>query len=408
MTEHQQSTHEEYTLLDYQLNQNHHLHNLRERQEVVNTNTMEDSQSDYLLLDPNRTPMHTHAIDEEPTQSSDYLFLGREQDDHYQEVMTTTTVSPTSAPSMRGTKSFKINQEQETSNNQGKDRIRQVKPTTSQTHHYHTSIHTKTSHDNNKDLPLSPSDSTSTLQFYDLRAGLQIYGLSPENINDVEDVPEELVELHRKNAREKNGVNPEDLPEVWMAPPAPDSDGGSDSNNDGDDDEVELVQRAPDQDDDTTASSNTQACRSIQGKYGERTLKNPGVILRYQYELIQDTNDIDYTYTSNNGEEVRDGTEYLIENIVPSFEQGVGDVLVNALFEECGGGMRRKKKERRFLRLGTMKEHGLESWRELKSSTVVGLDGEPEDFPLGQGGECLLLVCWVDVVSIAFFSRDVD
>lgn len=196
-----------------------------------------------------------------------------------------------------------------------------------------------------------------------------------------------------------------------MAPPAPDSENGDSGNNsDGDDDEVELVQRAPDQDDDTATSSSsnaqTMACRSIQGKYGERTLKNPGVILRYQYELIQDTNDIDYTYLSsgNDGMEVRDGTEYLIENIVPSFEQGVGDVLVNALFEECGGGMRRKKKERRLLRFGTKKEnneHGLEGWRELKSSTVVGLDGEPEDFPLGQGGECLLLV-WVDVVSIAF------
>jgi len=162
---------------------------------------------------------------------------------------------------------------------------------------------------------------------------------------------------------------------------------------------VELVQRAPDQDDDTaSSSSNTQtmACRSIQGKYGERTLKNPGVILRYQYELIQDTNDIiDYTYSNggDSGIEIRDGTEYLIENIVPNLEQGVGDVLVNALFEECGGGMRRKKKERRLLRFGTKKEnehhyHGLESWRELKSSTVVGLDGEPEDFPLGQG-ECI-------------------
>ena len=108
MAEHQQSTHEEYTLLDYQWNQNHHLHNLRERQEAVVNMPTSDSQSDYLLLDPNRTPMHTHAIDE-PTPS-DYLFLGREQDDHdYQEeVMTTASVSPTSAPSMRGTKSFKI------------------------------------------------------------------------------------------------------------------------------------------------------------------------------------------------------------------------------------------------------------------------------------------------------------
>lgn len=158
-----------------------------------------------------------------------------------------------------------------------------------------------------------------------------------------------------------------------MAPPAP---GDNVSLVDGvsyygGDDTVELVQRAPNEDDagdddDATESGgggSSSNCRSIQGKYGERHKNNPGIVLRYQYELIQDLTGIDWTI-NDRGE--RDGSAYLVENIVPNLEQGVGDVLVRTFFDECSG------RKRRLRRLNTM---------------VVGLDGEPPDFPLEQGGE---------------------
>ena len=216
-------------------------------------------------------------------------------------------------------------------------------------------------------LPLPASDSESITRFYDLRA---IHNSSPRIGSDALDyVPQEIIELHIKKSKEKNGVNPEELPEVWKAPPPPEENNQDTANGNGDtnedDDEVELVQRAPDSNPNDDISD---SCRTIRGKYGERSSKNPGIILRYQYELIQDLSNIDYSMNSR-GE--RDGTEYLVENVVPALEQGVGDLLVRTLFEECGG-----RRIRRRMRGG----------RRLKS-TVVGLDGEPDDFPLEQGGE---------------------
>ena len=241
---------------------------------------------------------------------------------------------------------------------------RQPKPTNQLTT---SSFHSKSNiNPRPRPPPLLPSESEESstsetiAKFYDLRA---IHNLSPHE--DLDFVPQEIIELHVKHAKEKNGKNPDELPEVWKAPPPPevtvDDEGDVDPNDD-----VEMVSRAPDYNDDE--STNNDICRSIQGKYGERSSKNPGIILRYQYELIQDLEGIDWTI---NAEGERDGTEYLTENVVPALEQGIGDVLVRALFEECGGGMRR-------LRWG--------EGRGLKS-TVVGLDGEPADFPLGQGGE---------------------
>lgn len=381
MAEHRQTAHEEYLLLDYQSNQSNHLHHLRERQIDTTTTITEDSPEDYLLLD--RPPTN-----DEP--SSDYLLLGRQEPSDHEDVA---NPSPTPAPSTTKAAGESLPTVIIPEENGETLRIRQAKPTSSQ-HHSHIStsnLHSKSNRqDHSSSLPLPPSDSQTTLQFYDLRAGsgLQIYGLSPDNDADIDFVPLELVELHKKNAREKNGKNPDSLPEVWRAPPAPDTQDNSSGENGGDD-EVELVQRAPDQETADSDAATASMCRTIRGKYGERDVKNPGVILRYQYELIQDTDDI-VTYDTNG---FVDGTEYLVENIVPSLEQGVGDVLVEALFEECGGGMK-KKKRGRGLRRGRKEEEYEVEWgrRELKS-TVVGLDGEPEDFPLGQGGESVSMLC---------------
>lgn len=241
---------------------------------------------------------------------------------------------------------------------------RQPKPTTQTA--TTSNFHSKTSfHPREPPPQIVPSEELSDTisKFYDLRS---IHNASPR-INDV-DAPPEIVQLHVKQSKEKNGVNPDELPEVWKAPPAP-SDQQDGEEGEGDtlstNDDIELVSRAPDSNNDDSVIIE-DSCRSIQGKYGERSSKNPGIILRYQYELIQDLEGVDYTMDEMGRP---DGSEYLTENIVPVLEQGIGDLLVRALFEECGGGMRR-------LRLG----------RNLKS-TVVGLDGEPVDFPLGQGGE---------------------
>ena len=104
--------------------------------------------------------------------------------------------------------------------------------------------------------------------------------------------------------------------------------------------------------------------------YGSHSSKNPGIVLRYQYELVQDLTGIDWTINSN-GE--RDGTEYLVEQVVPAVEEEmVGEVLVPALFDVCG--VRRSR--------------GI---RELVVGNVVGIDMKPNDFPLPQTGTFLRL-----------------
>eukprot|EP00804_Cyclotella_cryptica_P014286 CCRYP_018650-RA/>CCRYP_018650-RA protein AED:0.36 eAED:0.36 QI:381/1/1/1/1/1/2/212/618 len=219
--------------------------------------------------------------------------------------------------------------------------------------------------------PTSPTNPSLSLQFYsDLRSSYHLR--SPHDGGGY--IPPEIIELHIKHSRENPVSNPDELPEVWLAPPAP-GDTASDVEEVtyyGGDDAVELVQRAPNEDgngdDDATPGNgvdgSSSTCRSIQGKYGERHKNNPGIVLRYQYELIQDLTGVDWTI-NDRGE--RDGSEYLVENIIPNLEQGVGDVLVRTFFDECGGG------KRRLRRLNSM---------------VVGLDGEPPDFPLEQG-ECI-------------------
>jgi hypothetical protein len=99
--------------------------------------------------------------------------------------------------------------------------------------------------------------------------------------------------------------------------------------------------------------------------FGSHSSKNPGIVLRYQYELVQDLTGIDWTINEK-GE--RDGTDALVENVLPMVEEGMlGEVLVPTLFDECD-----KKRGVRGLSSG---------------AGLVGIDGKPDDFPLPQTGE---------------------
>lgn len=97
--------------------------------------------------------------------------------------------------------------------------------------------------------------------------------------------------------------------------------------------------------------------------YGSRSSKNPGIVIRYQYELVQDLTGIDWTI---NAQGERDGTEYLVEQVLPSLEEEmVGEVLVPALFDVCD----------------VKRIRGV---RDLMDGNVVGIDKKPDDFPLLQ------------------------
>ena len=243
--------------------------------------------------------------------------------------------------------------------------------------------------------------------------------------------------------------NPEEEPEVWLAPPAPDNEGeGGDDEGDfltgptsasvqtiatstPDDTSTEDVSRvnpAPGynevdsfgstfdssseeqmsggssqgaavspalstesdtslltKSDTSLGDDSTPPCRSSDdpqsfSSYGSRSSKNPGIVLRYQYELIQDLTGVDWTINSQ-GE--RDGTDYLVESVVPAIERGIVGALAPALFEECG--VRRKLR------------------RLYVGGNVVGVDMSPEDFPLPQIGMlCPLLLSYLSFTKTPF------
>ena len=219
--------------------------------------------------------------------------------------------------------------------------------------------------------------------------------------------------LHQKHSREKYASNPDELPEIWTGTtstvvmsaaneaaiqevdggagdvsdeisqvnPAPEYSGNTDSFGNTFDSSspeqqgntlmnasIEKVNTAPETS--LEDSSNTTPCYlpSIEGasqkltSFGSHSSKNSGIVLRYRYELVQDLTGVDWTINSK-GE--RDGTDYLVESILPEVEQEIlGDVIVPTLFDEC------KKRE----------------LRKLLNSGVIGVDMKPDDFPLPQTG----------------------
>lgn len=210
---------------------------------------------------------------------------------------------------------------------------------------------------------------------------------------------------HQKHSREKAAMNPEVLPGVWVGATSTEATTTATASTAPNNiqetatsgvEEVSRVNPAPTPSDsnlfgetfdttseqsnigDTTSMEMTNApqqqvtpCRipSIQGtmqkltSFGSHSTKNPGIVLRYRYELVQDLTGIDWTINSK-GE--RDGTDYLVESVLPEVEQGIiGEVLVPTFFDEC-------------------RKRGL---RRLATSSVVGVDMKPDDFPLPQTGK---------------------
>ena len=217
--------------------------------------------------------------------------------------------------------------------------------------------------------------------------------------------------LHKKNSREKSASNPEELPEVWTGTsttvaatdaaiqkvedtsgydieeiskvnPAPEyTDGSFENLFDSSTSEpqgntlIEKVNSPPDQDQ-AQDNSNKSPCylppitgstQKLTSFGSSHSSKNSGIVIRYSYELVQDLTGVDWTINSKGD---RDGSEYLVESILPEVEQEIlGGVVVPTLFEECG-----VKRYRRGLR------------RKLLESGVIGVDTKPDDFPLPQTG----------------------
>jgi len=192
--------------------------------------------------------------------------------------------------------------------------------------------------------------------------------------------------IHHKQSQEKNGVNPEELPEIWKAPPAPVN---TESPTPAPTEDVRRVNPAPDSSTATTDMGGKRVCSSVDGSFGTQSSKNNGVVLRYQYELTQDLSDIDWNINSR-GE--RDGSDYLKSDVLPVLEGAISDWLLPELFEECvredsegfviGEGGRRLSDVVGSNSALDEKSGGLRQQRRL--SSVIGLDAEPVDFALEQ------------------------
>lgn len=202
--------------------------------------------------------------------------------------------------------------------------------------------------------------------------------------------------IHHKQSQEKNGVNPEELPEIWKAPPAPVN---TESPTPAPTEDVRRVNPAPDSSTATTDMGGKRVCSSVDGSFGTQSSKNNGVVLRYQYELTQDLSDIDWNINSR-GE--RDGSDYLKSDVLPVLEGAISDWLLPELFEECvredsegfviGEGGRRLSDVVGSNSALDEKSGGLRQQRRL--SSVIGLDAEPVDFALEQTGELLITVVY--------------
>jgi len=208
------------------------------------------------------------------------------------------------------------------------------------------------------------------------------------------------ISSHQKYSEEKDAINPKGMrPEDYSweetAPalevPAPSPTKGSTPAPTAD---IRRVNPAPNNDGDDGGSGEFIKCQAAEGVYfgNGRTVRNGGVVLRYQYELIQELLDSG------------DGTGYLVEDILPTLEGGISDALIPVFFEEClnnvvvaEGG--------RFLQGGGLEvEQQNNMLRHRRLSKVIGIDAKPDDFPLGQQGKMCTLDISRNVMLMSFFQ----
>jgi len=195
----------------------------------------------------------------------------------------------------------------------------------------------------------------------------------------------DLSGFHAKVSEENDARNPDVEPERWipppreeLAPPAPpnDADGteiarpGAAAREDGEGEpsppevEIERVNVAPEPPPDAF-----EECTPVDGAYRHPSAggkAGSGVVIRYQYELIQSTR-------SGDG-----GGIELVDDILPRLEEGITDKLLPVFFEECNGA------GAVYDSRGLAGEGGLR--RRLSGGEVVGIDAHPADVAIG--GDC--------------------
>ena len=266
------------------------------------------------------------------------------------------------------------------------------------THYVGLLVHSKSSDRENDADALSKADEKSQLKVEEVEvhkdgSGNNLPLFSLRDIHKSSDGHAGALDLgdsHAKSSEEKNAQNPEVEPERWIppppeepAPPAPSADAGGDevarpgAAAGGEagpaSPEVERVSVAPEPPTDTY-----EMCAPVDGRYrhpssGEGKAGS-GVVIRYQYELIQSTRPGD------------GGSVELVDDILPRLEEGITDKLLPVFFEECSGAAGEVYDNR-----GLAGEGGLR--RRLGVGEVVGIDAHPADVAIG-GGESPSTVCF--------------
>ncbi|KAL7536381.1 hypothetical protein ACHAWF_005448 [Thalassiosira exigua] len=180
----------------------------------------------------------------------------------------------------------------------------------------------------------------------------------------------DAADLHSKFSSEKDGVNPDRLPEAWQPPAS-----------------IEMAPRAPEPEEDPDDRS---SCRSVDGIYGGVSPRG-GVVVRYQYEMVA---------KETAGDDAGDVVD-VAGDVLPRIEGGVTDGLLPVFFEdECKGsaaagaaaaspggdeGVATVAGAERRLR-GSRRERGQ---RRRRLNRIIGIDASPDDFVLPQR-ECTL------------------
>ena len=259
--------------------------------------------------------------------------------------------------------------------------------------HYVALVHDKSSSKKNDADALSKADEKSELKVETHKDG-EGNDLPSFSLRDIHKSAEnhagaiDFSKSHAKHSKEQNAQNPDVEPERWipppreeLAPPAPSDEiarpgrpGAAVAEEESEpappEIEIERVNLAPE-----LPTGTFEECTPVDGRYrppSSGTGKaGSGVVIRYQYELIQATRPGD------------GGGRELVESILPRLEEGITDRLLPVFFEGCNGAGGDVYDNR-----GLKGEGGLR--RRMGGGEVVGIDAHPADVATG-GGEFSLI-----------------